>query len=175
MATTDFSVIATKIAAVKPDVVVVAMADANAASLIVQCREAGVEATSFFGNNATASPSFIRVGGAAVNGVFLVADAFVQGRIDPFATKFAADYRQRFKAEPSQWADLGYTLITVLARAIADVKGPLTREAIRDGIGRVHDLGSVLGTGSFTFRPDREPSYQPLILTVRNGAFQLAP
>ncbi len=176
MAETDFSALATKIVDRKPDVVMIAMADANAASLIVQCRQAGLdEHTIFVGNNATASPSYIRIGGPAVEGSYMAADSFVQARRDPLATKFMADYRQRYDAAPSQWSAMGYTLIRVLARAMTGIDGPLTRDAVRDGIGRVRGFDTVLGSSDFSFDPAREPTYEPLVLTVRNGAFQLAP
>lgn len=176
MAETNFSAVATKIAAVQPDVVVIAMADANAASLIAQCREAGVDDTTrFFGNTATASPSFLRIGGAAVEGSLMVSDAYVQGRTDPVVTRFVSGYQAMFHSPPTQWAAVGYTLVHVLTGVIADIHGPLTRDAVRDGITHVHDLDTVLGTGKYSIGPDREPRYQPLILTVHNGAFELAP
>lgn len=176
MSETDFSALATKIASLKPDVVLIAMADANAASLIVQCREAGVEnGTTFVGNNATASPSFISIGGAAVEGAYMAADAFPQARKDAMATRFIADYRQRNKAMPSQWSAMGYTMIRVLARAIASVPGPLTRDAVREAIGKEHDVVTLLGSAKFGFDADREPVYDPVVLTVKNGAFQVAP
>jgi len=176
MSETDFSALATKIVDRKPDVVMIAMADANAASLIVQCRQAGLdEHTIFVGNNATASPSYIRIGGPAVEGSYMAADSFTQARRDTLATKFMADYQQRFSAPPSQWSAMGYTIVQVLARAMAGIDGPVTRDLVRDGIGRVHGFETVLGSSDFGFDAAREPTYEPLVLTVKNGAFQLAP
>ncbi len=175
MSETNFSALATKIASFKPDVVMIAMADANAASLIVQCREAGVdESTKFVGNNAQASPSFISIGGAAVEGAFMAADAFPQARQDATAVKFMADYQARNKAAPSQWSAMGYTMIRIMARAIAATATP-TRDGVREALGKVQGVETLLGRDSFSFDAAREPSYEPLVLTVKNGAFQLAP
>jgi branched-chain amino acid transport system substrate-binding protein len=176
MSETDFTALSTKIASANPDVVIIAMADANAASLIVQARQSGVGPNvKFFGNNATASPSFLRIGGAAVEGAFMAADAFPEAREDAVTKEFLAKFKSKYDGSPSQWVAMGYTVVHVLGKAIAGVKGDLSREALRDALKQIKDYPSVLGKNTFSFDAEREPLYDPVMLTVKDGRFAVAP
>ena len=66
----QMSIRATKIASQKPSIVIITLNDAAAANIILQARQAGVgKEVQFVSNNATAQPSFIKIGGKAVEGV----------------------------------------------------------------------------------------------------------
>ena len=174
MADTDFSVLATKIASLKPDVVVITLNDAVAANIILQAKQAGAASNlKFVVNNAAASASFLRIGGRAVEGVVIGTDALPEVRTDPLARNFVAGFQKRYNATPDQWNAVGYTIGRMYGHAINNVKGPLTRESLLNAVVNIRNFPVVLGSGkgNFSFDKDREPVYDPIIITVKDGKF----
>ena len=57
--------------------------------------------------------------------------------------------------------------------AITSVKGPLTRESLLNAVVNIRNFPVVLGSGkgNFSFDKDREPVYDPIIITVKDGKF----
>jgi branched-chain amino acid transport system substrate-binding protein len=179
MAETDFSALSTKIASTKPDVVMITMNDSAAANIILQSRQAGVPASQrFVANNAAASASFLRIGGKAVEGTLIGTDALPEIRTDALAKTFVANFQKKYNATPDQWNAVGYTIGKLYGHAIAAVKGPITRQAINDAVVATKDFPVVLGSGKTNFSfsaPDREPTYEPILITVKDGKFIPAP
>ena len=112
MADTDFSALATKIATQKPNVVFITLNDAAAANIILQARQAGVgKEVQFISNNATAQPSFIKIGGKAVEGTVMATDALPEIRTDALTKTYVANFQKKYGAVPDQFATIGYTII----------------------------------------------------------------
>ena len=178
MAETDFSALTTKIATQKPDVVMITMNDAAAANIILQSKQAGVPSSvRFVANNAAASASFLRIGGRAVEGVLVGTDAFPEIRSDALARNFVASFQKRYNAVPDQWNAVGYTIGRLYAQAIINAKTPLTRQSLLDSLVSLKNVPVVLGSGkgNFSFGADREPSYEPILITIKDGKFTPAP
>lgn len=178
MAETDFSALSTKIATQKPDVVMITMNDAAAANIILQSKQAGVPASvRFVANNAAASASFLRIGGRAVEGVLVGTDAFPEIRSDALARNFVANFQKRYNAVPDQWNAVGYTIGRLYGQAIINAKTPLTRQTLLDALVNLKNVPVVLGSGrgNFSFGGDREPSYEPILITIKDGKFTPAP
>ena len=178
MAETDFTALSTKIASLKPDVVMITMNDAAAANIILQAKQAGAAPNlKFVANNAAASASFLRIGGKAVDGVLIGTDAFPEIRSDNLAKNFVASYQKKYNAVPDQWNAVGYTIGRLYGHAITNVKGPLTRQSLLDSIVAIKNFPVVLGSGktNFSFDKDREPSYEPILITIKDGKFTQAP
>lgn len=179
MAETDFSALSTKIASLKPDVVMITMNDSAAANIILQSRQAGVDPkVRFVANNAAASASFLRIGGKAVEGVLVGTDAFPEIRTDALAKTFVANFQKKYNAIPDQWNAVGYTIGRLYGNAIAKAKTPLTKQSLLDALIATRDFPVVLGSGkgNFSFQAaDREPSYEPILITIKDGKFIPAP
>jgi len=179
MAETDFSALATKIASLKPDVVMITMNDSAAANIILQARQAGVDPkVHFVANNAAASASFLRIGGKAVEGVLVGTDAFPEVRTDPMAKTFVANFQKKYNAIPDQWGAVGYTIGRLYGNAIAKAKTPLSRQTLLDALLATRDFPVLMGSGkgNFSFTPgEREPSYDPILTVVKDGKFTPAP
>lgn len=174
MAETDFTALSTKIASLKPDVVMITMNDAAAANIILQAKQAGAPATiKFVANNAAASASFLRIGGKAVDGVLIGTDAFPEIRADALAKNFVASFQKKYGAVPDQWNAVGYTIVRLYGHAITNVKGPLTRQSLLDSVVAIKNFPVVLGSGksNFSFEKDREPNYEPILITIKDGKF----
>jgi branched-chain amino acid transport system substrate-binding protein len=179
MAETDFSALATKIASLKPDVVMITMNDSAAANIILQAKQAGADSKlRFVANNAAASASFLRIGGKAVEGVLVGTDALPEIRSDALAKTFVANFQKKYNATPDQWNAVGYTIGRLYGNAIAKAKSPLSKQSILDAMIATRDFPVVLGSGkgNFSFTPgDREPSYEPILIVVKDGKFAPAP
>jgi branched-chain amino acid transport system substrate-binding protein len=178
MAETDFTALSTKIASLKPDVVMITMNDAAAANIILQAKQAGAPANiKFVANNAAASASFLRIGGKAVDGVLIGTDAFPEIRSDALAKSFVASFQKKYGAIPDQWNAVGYTIGRLYGHAITTAKGPLTRQSLLDAVVATKNFPVVLGSGksNFSFDKDREPTYEPILITIKDGKFIQAP
>ena len=178
MAETDFSALSTKIASLKPDVVMITMNDAAAANIVLQAKQAGAASSlKFVANNAAASASFLRIGGKAVEGVLVGTDAFPEIRSDSLAKSFVANFQKKYNAVPDQWNAVGYTIGRLYGHAITTAKGPLTRQSLLDAIVATNNFPVVLGSGkgNFSFAAEREPTYEPILITIKDGKFTQAP
>jgi len=177
MADTDFSALATKIATQKPNVVIITLNDAAAANIILQARQAGVgKEVQFVSNNATAQPTFIKIGGKAVEGTVMATDALPEIRTDALTKAYVANFQKKYGAAPDQFATIGYTIIKLYGQAIAGVKGTVTRDAVRNSLVSLKDVPVAIGDGktNFSFDKDRNPVYKPIIVEVRDQKHQVA-
>lgn len=178
MAETDFTALSTKIASLKPDVVIITMNDAAAANIILQAKQAGAASNlRFVANNAAASASFLRIGGRAVEGVVVGTDAFPEIRSDTLAKGFVASFQKKYNAVPDQWNAVGYTIGRLYGHAITNVKGALTKQSLLDALVNIRNFPVVLGSGksNFSFDKDREPTYEPILITIKDGKFTPVP
>ena len=178
MAETDFTALSTKIASLKPDVVIITMNDAAAANIILQAKQAGAASNlRFVANNAAASASFLRIGGRAVEGVVVGTDAFPEIRTDTLAKGFVASFQKKYNAVPDQWNAVGYTIGRLYGHAITNVKGALTKQSLLDALVNIRNFPVVLGSGksNFSFDKDREPTYEPILITIKDGKFTPVP
>ncbi len=177
MADTDFSALATKIASQKPSVVIITLNDAAAANIILQARQAGVgKEVQFVSNNATAQPSFIKIGGKAVEGTVMATDALPEIRADNLTKTYVANFEKKFGATPDQFATIGYTIIKLYGQAIGGIKGTVTRDNVRNALVNLKNVPVVIGDGktNFSFDKDRNPVYKPVIVEVRDQKHQVA-
>lgn len=179
MAETDFSALSTKIASLKPDVVMITMNDAAAANIILQARQAGASPNlRFVANNAAASASFLRIGGKAVEGTLVGTDAFPEIRTDALAKTFVANFQKKYNAVPDQWNAVGYTIGRLYGHAITNAKAPLTKQSLLDALTTIKNFPVVLGSGKSNFSftgAEREPTYEPILITIKDGKFIPAP
>ena len=175
MAETDFSALSTKIASLKPDAVMITMNDSAAANIILQAKQAGAAPNlRFVANNAAASASFLKIGGKAVEGVLIGTDAFPEIRTDALAKTFVANFQKKYSASPDQWNAVGYTIGKLYGNALSTIKGTVTRQNLNDAVVATRNFPVVLGSGksNFSFTAgDREPTYEPILITVKDGKF----
>ena len=137
----------------------------------IQARQAGLsDKVTILAPPSMASQAFIKTGGKAVEGTYLVADYF-EGADTPQNKTFVAAFRAKHKAAPDNWAAVGYALGSI-AVDVLKIAGPnADRETVRASFGKLGRVPTVLGDGSFEFGPDRAPRYGAAILAVRGGAF----
>lgn len=173
-ADSDFSAIATRIVAAKPDCVVLFTLGPSAANLAIQLRQAGLPpSVRLIGQTGLSSPQLVTIGGAAVEGLVFNSD-WTPGGTTPAAQAFAAAYKARTGKEADNWAALGYSYMTVVAHAIKAASPNPTREKIRDALTMTKDVPVVVGAGKYSY-VNRIPTYGSTFLMVKDGKFVPAP
>ena len=173
-ADSDFSTIATRIVAAKPDCVMLFTLGPTAANLAIQLKQAGLPASvKLIGQTGLSSPQLVSIGGAAVEGLVFNSD-WTPGGNTPAAQAFAAAYKAKTGKDADNWAALGYSYMTVVATAIKAASPNPTREKIRDAMAKTKDVPVVVGTGKYSY-VDRIPTYGSVFLMVKDGKFVPAP
>ncbi len=88
----------------------------------------------------------------------------------PLSRVFVESYIRTYAEEPSAWAAQSHAAFHILAMAIARAQS-VNASAIRDALAKTTDLDTVLG--KFSFDPDGEAVYDPIVLIVKNGVFEI--
>lgn len=170
----DFSAVATRIVAAKPDCVMLFTLGPVAANLAIQLKQAGLPATTqLVGQTGLASPQLVSIGGAAVEGVIFNSD-WTPGGNSPSSKAFAAAYKAKTGKDADNWAALGYSYMQVVASAIKAASPNPTREKIRDAMAKTKDIPVVVGDGKYSY-VNRIPVYGSTFLQVKGGQFVPAP
>lgn len=119
----DFSAAVTQIKGVSPQSVFFSGYYAEAAPLVQQLKDGGVEAT-FVSADGTKDPEFVKQAGGASK------DALLSCPCGPATGGFADEYTQKFGQEPGTYSTEGYDLGTILLKGIDS--GAITRQALLD-------------------------------------------
>jgi len=173
-ADSDFSTVATRIVAAKPDCVMLFTLGPSAANMAIQLKQAGLPANvKLIGQTGLSSPQLISIGGAAVEGLVFNSD-WTPGGDSPAGKAFATAYKAKTGKDADNWAALGYSYMTVVATAIKAAGPNPTREAIRDALAKTKDIPVVIGTGKYSY-VNRIPTYGSTFLMVKDGKFIPAP
>ena len=173
-ADSDFSTIATRIVAAKPDCVVLFTLGPSAANLAIQLKQAGLPASvRLIGQSGLSSPQLVQIGGAAVEGLVFSSD-WTPGGNSPSSQAFAAAYKAKTGKDADNWAALGYSYMTVVGNALKAAGPNPTRESLRDAMIKTKDVPVVVGGGKYSY-VNRIPTYGSTFLMVKDGKFVPAP
>jgi len=143
---------------------------ADSAQIVRQARDFGLKQT-ISAASSNYSPKFLELGGAAVNGVFLMS-SFFPDEPRPEVQQFVSQYRAKYSADPDQFNAIAYDTMVLFA-ALCKQFGP-TREAMHDGLAKIKDVPSVIyGKASFDVATRRVPNPVYKYLLVKDGAFTL--
>jgi branched-chain amino acid transport system substrate-binding protein len=169
-----------------PQAVMMGNSATPAALPVVALRHRGYHG-GIYGNHGIVSPAFIRVGGAAVDGVIadtspvvvyqqLPADSIVK----PVAEAFMAEYTKKFGARSvNPFAGYSYDAMLLLKNAIPQalkVAKPGTeqfRAALRDALAKTHELVGV--SGVYNMSPTNhngQDSRAAVLVEVKDGAWR---
>jgi branched-chain amino acid transport system substrate-binding protein len=187
-ARTDTSVEAQvlKLISVHPQAIMMGNSATPAALPVVALRHLGYKG-GIYGNHGIVSPAFIKVGGAAANGVIadtsplVVYDQLPDGNvIKPVATAFMAQYGAKFGAQSvNPFAGYSYDAMLLLKAAIPvalQAGQPGTdqfRAALRDALEKTHDLVGVSGVYNMTPTDHNGQDARAAVLVeVKDGAWR---
>lgn len=177
----DFKAQLTKIKAGEPDAIVCSCLAEEAANIMLQSRSLGIKSP-FIGGNGFNSPKLFEISRLAGEGTF-VGSPWSNVNPAPVNVNFVNAYKQKYNADPNQFAAQAYDALHIAAAALKSIKlsGNLEadRQALRDALPKVAINGA---TGPFKFRPavtkDGKPGgfdadQKPFIYIVQNGKFTL--
>ena len=83
---------------------------------------------------------------------------------------FIQKYQAKYGIEPEPWAAQSYATLYILAAAIANAQST-DSDAIRDALAKTMDFPTILG--NFSFDPNGEAVYDPIVLMAKDGKLQL--
>ena len=177
----DFKAQLTKIKAGGPDAVVCSCLAEEAANIMLQARGLGLKAP-FIGGNGFNAPRLFEISKTAGEGTF-VGSPWANTNPAPANQHFVAAYKQKYGAEPNQFAAQAFDDLNIAAAALRTIRltGNLAadRQALRDALPKVSLNGA---TGPFKFRgaagKDGKPAgydaeQKPFIYIIRDGKFAL--
>ena len=164
----DFRTQLSKLNARKPDIFVLSSLVGEAIPILQQAREIGITQP-IVGGNGFNSPNVLKNAAAAAEGL-IVGSAWFIDSTAPRSKAFVAAYREKYGADPDQFAAQGYDGLYIMATAIKNA-GSADRAAIRDALARIRNLDGALGR--FSFDENRDPVHPSVTLTVKDGHFVL--
>ena len=83
---------------------------------------------------------------------------------------FVENYRAKYNIEPEPWAAQSYATLYILANAIAKAEST-DSAAIRDALVQTMDFPTILG--DFSFDPNGEAIYDPIVLIAKDRELHL--
>ncbi|MFD1039077.1 ABC transporter substrate-binding protein [Virgibacillus byunsanensis] len=164
----DYNAQLTKIKDVDPDLILASALYNEGAVIMNQARRIGIDVP-FVGGNGFNSPEVIEIAGDASEGL-IVATPWFAGVDNPKVQQFTEKYEEEFDLEPDQFAAQAYDALHLLADAI-EKAGSDDRDAIRDALAETSGFEGVLGEMSFD--EDGDIVMEPIVLTIKDGKFQL--
>ena len=166
---TDVTAQLTNIMNMEPDALFISALSVDMTQVIIQAGALGIPDTvQLIVPDLTATE--IQGAGAAAEGAIAFSGWARLSNIpgnQAFIQKYQAKYGIE-KVEP--WAAQSYATLYILANAIAQAQSA-DSAAIRDALAQTMDFPTVLG--NFSFDPNGEAVYDPIVLMVKDGELQL--
>ena len=165
----DFRAQLTPIRGARPDAVYVPGYYQEVALIVKQGRQIGLTMP-FIGCDGWANQALIAIGGKAIDGCFFT-NHFSPDDQAPVVKSFVAKYQEKYGSLPDTFSALGYDAARLLADAIRR-NGALNPQAVRDALAITAGFPGV--TGQISLDANRNASKPGLIVTVREGRFEIA-
>jgi branched-chain amino acid transport system substrate-binding protein len=165
---TDFSAQLTAVANNEPDALFVSALAEEAALLLTQARDLGLDVP-VVGGNGFNSPAIIDQAGEAAEGV-IVGAAWNAAADDEANEAFKSAYEEATGRAPDQFAAQAYTGMKLIARAVESACSA-DRDAIRDAMEGLQGVDTILG--EFSFTDGRDADHTGVTQVVEDGSFAL--
>ncbi|MYE90726.1 ABC transporter substrate-binding protein [Candidatus Poribacteria bacterium] len=166
---TDFSAQLTRIKDSSPDAIFISAPVIETPEILVQGRQLGIPTDVPFLITFTLASSQIEPAGDAAEGA-ITFTSWVSTADTPGNQAFVQNYRAAYGAEPDVWAAQSYATVYILAKAISDAQSA-DPNAIRDALANITDFNTILG--KFSFNAVGDAVYEPIVLIVKDGEFQV--
>ncbi|MBJ8342723.1 ABC transporter substrate-binding protein [Antrihabitans sp. YC3-6] len=165
-ADTDFRALLTDAKAANADALVVSGLIDAAIPLVTQARELGIDKP-IIGGNGFNNPKLMKDAGAAAEGI-IVGAAWNSASKASKNAAFLEAYQAKFGVAPDQFAAQAYTGFVLVDAAVREGCSA-SREAIKDNLGKLKDVDTVLGT--FSFDDNRDAVHPAVVQIVKDGKF----
>ena len=176
----DFSAQVSLVMAKNPDVIFITGYYPEAALIARQARQMGYKGY-IMGGDGLEAPELVKIGGKAVEGVYLTTHFNAKGAATPMSEKFVKMYREKFNKEPSAFAALGFDayliLVDAIERALKANPGIINdlkkfRDAIAVEIRRTKNFEGA--SGYITINEIGDAVKSVVVDVVKNGEFDFA-
>ena len=164
---TDFSTQLTKIMAMEPDALFISALALEMPQIMAQAREIGIPDTVHFILSELTSKEIQKAGAAAEGAITFLPWSNLSNT--PGNQAFVEKYQAKYNIEPEPWAAQSYATLYILANAIKNAQS-IDSLGIRDALAQTMDFPTILG--NFSFDPNGEAMYTPVVLTVKDGQLQ---
>jgi branched-chain amino acid transport system substrate-binding protein len=166
---TNFQPLGTKLSRETIDALYVESPPPIAANFFIQLREAGIGPdVHLLASPNVNSPVFYEIGGKAVEGVYF--PSIYQADSPSAENKaFVEAYRKRVQADPDLTAAMAFSGMMLFGHAVKAAGPNADRDSVRDALGKLRDIPSVLGNGVFSFDKDRYATYEDVMVRIKNG------
>ena len=166
---TDFSAQLTRIKEANPDAIFISAPVIETPEILIQGRQLGIPTDVPFLITFTLASSQIEPAGDAAEGA-ITFTSWISTADTPENQAFVQNYSAKYGGEPDVWAAQAYVSVYILAKAIADAQST-DPNAIRDALANITDFDTILG--KFSFNTVGDAVYDPIVLIVKNGEFQI--
>ena len=166
---TDFSAQLTRIKESNPDAIFISAPVIETPEILIQGRQLGIPTEVPFLITLTLASSQIAPASDAAEGA-ITFTTWISTANTPGNQAFVQNYRAAYGIEPDVWAAQSYASVYILAEAISNAQST-DSTAIRDALANITDLDTILG--KFSFNAVGDAVYDPIILIVKNGEFQV--
>ena len=167
---TDFSTQLTNIKGMEPDTLFVSALAAEMTQIITQARD---EDTGLSDSVRLVVPDLtakeIQEVGDDAEGIITFSGWFSMTDT-PGNQAFVEKYKAKHGIEPGPWAAQAYATLYILANAIVNAQST-DAAMIRGALAMTMDLPTILG--NFSFDPNGEAVYDPIVFMVKDGTLQL--
>lgn len=165
-ADTDFRPLLTEAKAADPDALIVSGLIEAAIPLVTQARELGLDVP-IVGGNGFNNPQLMADAGEAAEGV-VVGAAWNSASEGELNNAFKAAFEEEYGHGPDQFAAQAHAAMYIIDEAVrANCSGE--REDIKDGLGQISELDTVLGP--ITINSDRDAEHDAVVQVIRDGQF----
>lgn len=161
---TDFTAQLTNIMSMEPDALFISALSVEMTQVVIQAGDLGIQ---LIVPDLTAKE--IQDAGDAAEGAIAFSGWSSLSNI-PGNQEFIQRYQAKYGIEPEPWAAQSYATLRILAAAIAKA-GSADSAAIRDALAQTMNFPTILG--NFSFDPNGEAVYDPIVLMVKDGELQL--
>ena len=165
---TTFTDRLTRIRNLSPDAVFVSALSQQRTQILIQGRSQGIPANVHFIVPVLTQDEVRAAGDGAEGAIAFTGWTGIASTREN--ASFVERYRTNFGVEPNRWAAQSYAALHILATALARARStdPTT---IREAMADITDLDTILG--EFSFDGNGDAVYDPIVLIVRNGEFEV--
>ena len=163
---TNFSTQLTRIKEANPDAIFIAAQLPEQTGILIQGRQLEISTETPF---ITSLINDVENAGDAAEGAISFA-GWISTADTPGNQAFVQKYRATYGAEPNPWTAQSYAAVYILAVAITEAQST-DPTAIRDVLANTKNFDTVLG--AFSFNTVGDAVYDPIVLIIENGEFQI--